>query len=76
MVSDKISRDTKLSNDMIEYKMSGRLTIEFNSRHSLFPFREIIHGHNDVMVPTSRGWVGIHKVYPSLGEGTKGNNMM
>ena len=76
MVSDKISRDTKLSNDMIEYKMRGCITIKFNSRHSLYPFREVIHDHYDVMVPPNQSWVEIHKVNPPLGEGFDNDNSM
>ena len=51
MVSDKLLWDTEPSDNMIEYKMSTHLTIGFNSRHSLYPFSEIIYNHYDVMVP-------------------------
>ena len=74
MVSDNISRDTKLSNDMIEYKMMGCLTITFNSSHILYSFRELIHDHYEVMVPPSQRWVAIHKYYPPLGARTDGDN--
>ena len=51
MVSDKLFQNPKLINNLVEYKMHGCLTVRFNYRHSLFPFREVIDNHNNMMVP-------------------------
>ena len=51
MVSDKLFQNTEPSNDLVEYKMCGCLTIRFNCGHILCPFHEIINNHNNVMVP-------------------------
>ena len=76
MVSEKILRDTELDDNLIEYEMHGCLTISFNSGHSLYPFREIVNSHYNMMVPPSRSWVAIHKIDPPLSEGTGGDNGM
>ena len=57
MVNDKLSRDTKPSNDLIENEMHGCLTIGFDSGHSLYPFCEIINSHYDMMMlPAESGF--------------------
>ena len=76
MVSDKIFQNPEPSNDLVEHKVSGCLTVGFYYRHSLSPFHEIINSHYNVMVPPSRSWVAIHEVKPPLGEGTSGDNQM
>ena len=76
MVSDKILRDTKLGDNMIEYEMRGCLTVGFYYGYSLCPFREIINNHYDMMIPPSRSWVAIHKINPPLSEGTSGDDGM
>ena len=53
MVSEKLLRNTKLSNNLVEYKVRGCLTIEFNCRHGLSPFREVVNSHYDMMMPLS-----------------------
>ena len=76
MVSDMLFQNSKLSNNLVENKMHGYLIIGFNHGHSLFPFREIIDSHYNVMMPPSRIWVAIHEVKPPLGEGTDDDNRM
>ena len=76
MVSDKLSRNAKLGDNLVENKMHDYLIIKFNCGHSLFPFHEIIDIHNNVMIPPNRSWVVIHKVKPPLGEGTDDDNRM
>ena len=70
MVSDKLSQNSKLGDNLVEYKMCGCLTIEFNFGNNLCPFCEIDNSHNNMMVPPSRIWVTIHKFDPPLGEVT------
>ena len=76
MVSDKLFRNAKLSNNLVEYEMCGCLTVVFNRGHSLSPFCEIIKNHHDVMMPPSQSWVAIHEVKTPFGEGTDGDNWM
>ena len=76
MVSDKLFQNPEPSNNLVEYEVRGHLTIGFNCRHSLSPFREVINNHYDMMVPPSQSWVAIHKVKPSLGEATNGDSRM
>ena len=76
MVSDKLSRNPEPSNDLVEYEVSGCLTVGFYCRHSLSLFHEIINSHYNVMVPPSQSWVAIHKIDPPLSEGTGGDNGM
>jgi len=49
------------------------LTIRFNSRHGLNPFSKIIHGHNNMVVLPSQGWVVVHEIHPPLSEGIDGD---
>ena len=53
MVSDKLLQNTEPSNNLVEYEVCGCLTVEFNRRHSLIPFREVVNGHYDMMMPPS-----------------------
>ena len=76
MVSDKILWDTELSDNLVEHNVSGRLTIGFNCRHSLYPFREVVYDHYNVIMPHDLCWLALHKVHPPLGEGTDGDNRM
>ena len=76
MVSDKLFRNTEPSNNLVEYKVCGYLTIKFNRVYILYPFREIMDNHYNVMIPPRRSWVAIHKVKSPLGEGTDSDNRM
>ena len=54
MVCDKLLRDTKSGDNLIEYEIRDCLTVVFYCRHCLIPFCELIDSHNDMMVPPSR----------------------
>ena len=73
MVSDKLFWNPEPSNNLVEHKVSGCLTVGFYCRHSLSPFREVINSHYNMMVPPSQSWVAIHKIEPPLSEGTGGD---
>jgi hypothetical protein len=51
MVSDDGLRDTKPSNDMIEYEQHYSFPGIIKCRHRLGPFSEIIHGYDNVSMP-------------------------
>ena len=51
MVNDNILLDTKLGDNLIENEMCGCLIVDFDSGHSLFPFREVINNHYNMMIP-------------------------
>ena len=53
MVSDKVFWNPETSNNLVEYEVCGCLTIGFNYRHSLSPFREVVDSHYDMMMPPS-----------------------
>ena len=76
MVSDKLFQNAELSNNLVEYEMSGYLTIGFNYGHSLSPFHEIINSHYNMMMPPNRSWVSIHKIKSPLSEETGGDDGM
>ena len=76
MVSDKIPQNVEPGDNMVKYEMCGCFTIRFDSGHILFPFRELINSHNNMMVPPSRSWVTIHKINPPLGEWAGSDNGM
>ena len=73
MVRDKLSRDTKSSDNLIENEMCACLIVSFDSGNSLFPFHEVISNHYYMMMPLGRSWVAIYKINPLLGEGTHGD---
>ena len=76
MFSDKLFQNAKPGDNLVENEMRGYLTVGFNYGHNLYPFREVIDSHNNVMMPPSWSWVAIHKSKPPLGEGTNGDNRM
>ena len=76
MVSDKLFRNTKLGDNLVEHEMRDYLTVGFNHGHSLSPFSEIIDNHYNVMMPPSQSWVAIHEVKPPFGEGIGDDNWM
>ena len=69
MVSDKILRDTKPGDNMIEYKMHDCLTASFNSGNSLYPFLEIVNIHYNVMMPPTEYGLKSIKLTPHLVKG-------
>jgi hypothetical protein len=74
MIIENISWDSEPRYNMVEYKEFCSPTIIFNGRHGLYPFSKLIHNHDNMLVPPSRGWVKIHKIYPPLGEGNDGDD--
>ena len=63
MVSDKLFRNAKPSDNLVENEMHDYLTIIFNCGHSLCPFREVIDSHNNVMMPPAE--VGLQSIKSS-----------
>ena len=60
MVSENLLWDPEPGDNLIECEVSGHLTIGFDRGHCLFPFRELIHGHYNVMAPPSE--VGLQSI--------------
>ena len=69
-------RDTKLSNDMIEYEHCYSFPGVIKCRHRLGPFSELIHNYNDVSMPPDRVRVTCHEVNAPFGEWTNINYRM
>ena len=76
MVSDKLFWNAEPGDNLVENEMRGYLTVKFKCGHSLYPSREVINNHNNMMMPPSRSWVAIHEIKPPLSEGTGGDNWM
>ena len=51
MIGNDGLRDTKPSNNMIDYELSRYLTISGKCRHFFGPFFEVVHGYNDISMP-------------------------
>ena len=73
MVSDDGVRDTKSSNDMIEYEQRCNFPSIMKCRHRLDPFSEIIHNYNNVSMPPGRVRVTCHEFNAPFREWTNGN---
>ena len=69
MVSEKLFQDSEPSNNLVEYKVRGCLTIGFNCRHSLIPFREVVNNHYDMMMPPAEAGLQSIKSSPHLVKG-------
>ena len=69
MVSDKIFRNPEPSNDLVEYEVSGYLTIVFNCGHTLSPFHEVISSHDNMMMPPAKAGLQSMKSSPHLVKG-------
>jgi hypothetical protein len=54
MINNNGLRDTKPSNDMIEYEQCCSFPGVLKCRHCLDPFSEIVHNYNDVSMPPDR----------------------
>jgi hypothetical protein len=61
MVSDDGLRDTKPSDDMIEYEKCCSFPGVIECRHRLGPLSEIIHSYNDVSISLGRVRVTFHE---------------
>jgi hypothetical protein len=73
MISDDSLRDSKLSDDMIEYEQGCIFSSIVECRHRLRPFSEIIHGYDDVSMPPNRVGVTCHEVNAPFFKRTNGN---
>jgi hypothetical protein len=73
MVSDDGLRDTKPSDDMIEYEQCCSFPDVIKCRHHLGPLSEIIHIYNDVSIPLDRARVTCHEVNAPFKKWTNGN---
>jgi hypothetical protein len=71
MVSDYGLRDTKPSNDMIEYEQHCSFLGIIKCKHCLGPFSEIIHGYNNVSMTPILVRVTCHEVNAPFNEWTK-----
>jgi hypothetical protein len=73
MVGDDGLRDTKPSDDMIEYEQCCSFLGVIKCRHRLDPFSEIIHNYNDVSMPPAQVRVTCHEVNAPFIKWTNGN---
>ena len=69
MVSYKLFRNPEPSNNMVEYKVCGCLTIRFNYRHSLSPFHEVINSHYNIWCPPAEARLQSIELSPHLVKG-------
>ena len=76
MIGNDGLRDTKPSNDVIEYELSSCLTVSGKCRHCFGPFGEVVHGYDNIGMPPSRVRVTRHKIDAPLRKGTNGNDRM
>jgi hypothetical protein len=74
MISENLTQDTELADNLIEYKEGNIIPIRFNCRNGLVPLIKLVDGHDNVLMPPNRSWVAIYEVQPPLGEGTNGND--
>ena len=76
MISDNLTRDTEPDDNLVEYKKSCSLPIEFHSRHGFDPLGEVVNNNDNVFIPPSRSWVEIKEIYSLLSEGIDGNDQV
>ena len=70
MVSDKFFQNPEQGNNLVEYEVRGCLTVGFNCRHSLSPFREVINSHYDMMMHPAEARLQSIKSSPHLVKGS------
>jgi hypothetical protein len=63
MISDNLTRDTELGDNLVEYKKSSSLPIGFHDRHGFDPLGELVKNHDNVLIPPSRSWFEINEIY-------------
>ena len=51
MVSDNLTRDTELGDNMFEYEEGCSIPIIFNCRHGLVPLSKVVDDHDNVFIP-------------------------
>jgi hypothetical protein len=73
MVGGSGLRDTKPSDDIIEYEQHYSFPGIIKCRHRLDPFSEIVHNYNDVSMPPGRVRVTCHEVNALFSEWTNEN---
>ena len=73
MIGNDGLRDTKPRNDVIEYELSGCLTVNDKCRHSFGSFGEVVHEYDNIGMPPGRVRVIHHKIDAPLCKGTNGN---
>ena len=76
MISDNLTRDTELGDNLIEYEEGDSLPIRFNCRHGLGPLSKVVDDYDNVFMPPRQSIVAIYEFHPPLGEGTDGNEWM
>ena len=76
MIGSDGLRDMKPRNDVIEYELSGCLTVNGMFRHCFNPFGEVVHGYDNISMPPDRVTVTRHKIDAPLFKGTNGNDRM
>jgi hypothetical protein len=74
MISENLTRDTKLGDNFIEYEEGNNFPIEFHAKHGFIPLSKVVDEHDNMLIPPNRSWVSIYEVYPTLGEGTDDND--
>jgi hypothetical protein len=57
MIIENLLWDSEQGYNLVEYVECCSLTIEFNGWHGLCPFSELIHDHDNMMMPPSQSWV-------------------
>jgi hypothetical protein len=73
VISNDSLWDPKSSNNMIKYEKGFSFPSIFESRHRLGPFREIIHGYDNVSLPLGRVRVTCHEIDTPFSEISDGN---
>jgi hypothetical protein len=51
MISDNLTQDTELGDNMIEYEEGDNIPIKFNHRHGLDPLSKVVDDHDNVLMP-------------------------
>jgi hypothetical protein len=74
MISDNLTRDTELGDNLIEYEEGGSLPFGFNYMLGLGPLIIVFYDHDNVYITPSRSWVAIQEFHPRLSEGTDSND--
>jgi hypothetical protein len=73
VISNDSLRESKSSDDMIEYEKCCNFSSVIECRHRLDPFSEIICGYDDVSMPLVRVRVTCHEVNAPFCERTNEN---
>ena len=74
VISNDGLRDTKLSNNMIEYELHRCLTVHSQCRHYFAPFCEIIDGDDNIGMSSGLVRVTHHKIDAPFRKMANGND--